>query len=366
LNAPRWLIDPNVVRPSGVADNAIVRVLRVPPEEAGVRLDVFLSGALRNTSRTRAKRIAEHSAFCPEGKRRKPSERLRAEDRIVLWRPPVDDADPEIELPVVYSDPQLLVLNKPPHVAVHPTARHHHATVTKMLQQRYPTERLRLVHRLDRETSGVLLIARGPEAERTFKMLFEGIAPAPSALPLLPGRRRARGGAGPVSSVRERLIEKEYLAICWGSPPDGLVELPLEPDPDNPLRVKMRIARAGAGLRAQTRLEAVERCNGYTLVRCFLLTGRQHQIRLHLAALGCPVVGDKLYGPDDRLLARAADGCLTAEDLQRLELPRHALHAARYRLEHPFSGEPLDLCAPLTPDLVDFWQLVSGSSPANA
>jgi 23S rRNA pseudouridine1911/1915/1917 synthase len=361
VNAPRWLIDPTVIRPNGVPDNAIVRVLRVPPEDAGIRLDVFLSGALRNTSRTRAKRIAENGAFCPEGKRRKPSERLQAEARVVLWRPPVDDADPEIELPVVYSDDHLLVLNKPPLVAVHPTARHHHATVTKMLQQRYPNEHLRLVHRLDRETSGVLLIARGPEAERTFKMLFEGIAP--SNVATQPGRRRGRGST---NRTRERLIEKEYVAICWGSPPDGLVDLPLEPDPDNPLRVKMRIAKPGQGLRAQTRLEALERCAGYTLVRCSLLTGRQHQIRLHLAALGCPVVGDKLYGPDDRLLARAADGCLTAQDLLRLELPRHALHAACYRLEHPFRPGALVLRAPLSPDLVDFWQLVAGSRPANA
>ena len=111
MNAPRWLIDPTVIRPNGVPDNAIVRVLRVPPEDAGIRLDVFLSGALRNTSRTRAKRIAENGAFCPEGKRRKPSERLQAEARVVLWRPPVDDADPEIELPVVYSDGSFTKLN---------------------------------------------------------------------------------------------------------------------------------------------------------------------------------------------------------------------------------------------------------------
>ena len=364
MNAPRWLLDPTVVRPSGVPDNAIVRVLRVPPEEAGVRLDVFLSGALRNTSRTRAKLIAEHSAYCPQGRHRKPSERLRAEDRIVLWRPPVDDADPELELPIVYSDEHLLVLNKPPGLAVHPTARHHHATVTKILQQRYPREHLRLVHRLDRETSGVLLVARGPAAERTFKMLFEGIVV--SDVHALPGRRRARGGTATRVAPGQRLVDKEYLAICWGSPPDGLVDLPLEPDPDNPLRVKMRIARAGEGLRAQTRVEAIARCSGYTLVRCTLLTGRQHQIRLHLSALGCPVVGDKLYGPDDRLLARGADGCLTEEDLRRLELPRHALHAECYRLQHPFTGEALVLRAPLSPDLVAFWEAVAGTTPGSA
>jgi 23S rRNA pseudouridine1911/1915/1917 synthase len=365
VNAPRWLPATDVVRPREVPEDSIVRVLRVPPEDAGIRLDVFLSGALRNTSRTRAKRIAEHSAFCPEGKRRKPSERLRAEDRIVLWRPPVDDADPEIELPVVYSDDHLLVLNKPPHVAVHPTARHHHATVTKMLQQRYPHEHLRLVHRLDRETSGVLLVARGPEAERTFKMLFEGIAPSASR-PLPEAGRGRRRGRGAIGTERQRLVQKEYVAICWGSPAEGLIDLPLEPDPDNPLRVKMRVARAGQGLRAQTELSVLARCPGYTLVRCSLLTGRQHQIRVHLAALGCPVVGDKLYGPDDRLLARAADGCLTEEDLRRLELPRHALHASCYRLEHPFTSGVLELRAPLSPDLEGFWQFVANSTPVNA
>jgi 23S rRNA pseudouridine1911/1915/1917 synthase len=363
LNAPRWLPAGDVVRPRGVPDDAIVRVLRVPPEEAGVRLDVFLSSALRNTSRTRAKLIAAHSAYCPEGRHRKPSERLHAEDRIVLWRRPVDDADPDIELPVLYDDAHLVVLNKPPHLAVHPTARHHHATVTKILQQRHPTEHLRLVHRLDRETSGVLLVARGPEAERAFKMLFEGIAPAP---PNGAASTARRATTAPASARRQRLVEKEYTAICWGSPPNGLVDAPLEPDPDNPLRVKMRLARGAGGLSAQTRLHTLEHANGYSLVRCELLTGRQHQIRIHLAHLGCPVVGDKLYGPDDRLLARAADGELTEADLQRLELPRHALHASRYRLAHPLSGAQLDLIAPLAPDLASFWRKVSGSEAAAA
>lgn len=348
-----------MVRPSGVPDDAIVRVLRVPPEEAGLRLDVFLSGALRNTSRTRAKLIAEHSAYCPEGRHRKPSERLHAEDRIVLWRRPVDDVDPEVELPVVYTDAHLLVLNKPSHLAVHPTARHHHATVTKILQQRHPTERLRLIHRLDRETSGVLLVARGLESERAFRMLFEGIAPvAPDAV-----ATRRRPARVPAPARRPRLVEKEYVAICWGTPADGLIDLPVEPDPNNPLRVKMRIARPGTGLAAQTRVEILARAAGYSLVRCELLTGRQHQIRIHLAHGGCAVVGDKLYGPDDRLLARAADGELTEADLAKLELPRHALHAACYRLGHPITGEPLELCAPLAADLVSFWQRVSGSDP---
>ncbi len=93
----------------------------------------------------------------------------------------------------------------------------------------------------------------------------------------------------------------------------------------------------------------------YSLVRCGLLTGRQHQIRLHLALLGAPVVGDKLYGPDDTMFARSADGKLTDEDRALLELPRHALHAAKLSLRHPISGEDLVLEAPLPTDMADFW-----------
>ena len=122
-------------------------------------------------------------------------------------------------------------------------------------------------------------------------------------------------------------VTKVYLAITWGVPNNGLVDRPLEPDTDNPLRVKMRIARPNCGQDARTTVTVLHRRSGYALVSCQLHTGRQHQIRAHLASLGCPVVGDKLYGPDDRLLARAADGHLTDKDWARLELPRHALHS---------------------------------------
>jgi 23S rRNA pseudouridine1911/1915/1917 synthase len=346
----RWRSDVEVVRPPGVAADAIVRVFRVPPEGAGIRLDVFLSSSLRSTSRTRAKLIAERCAYTPDGRQIKPSERLRAEDQVVLWRPPVDDIDPQLELPIIHSDPHLLALDKPPNLAVHPTARHYHATVTKMLAAAYPGVYLSLIHRIDRETSGVLLVARSIEAERCFKRMFEGLPPV--------SVRGARSVAEP-----RRQVEKEYVAICWGTPREGLIDLPLEADPDNPLRVKMRVAKPGEGLSAQTVLTHLDRCEGYTLLHCRLLTGRQHQIRLHVAAQGCPVVGDKLYGPDDRLLARGADGQLTEEDWARLELPRHALHAARYRMAHAVTGDPLDVQAPLAPDLVEFWRKVSGREP---
>ena len=95
-------------------------------------------------------------------------------------------------------------------------------------------------------------------------------------------------------------------------------------------------------------------------MRCDLLTGRQHQIRLHLASIGAPIVGDKLYGPDERLFARSADGEMTDADHVVLEHPRHALHAARLALTHPITGKPLVIEAPLPDDLVELWARISG------
>jgi 23S rRNA pseudouridine1911/1915/1917 synthase len=97
----------------------------------------------------------------------------------------------------------------------------------------------------------------------------------------------------------------------------------------------------------------------YARVRCELETGRQHQIRIHLASLGAPIVGDKLYGPDETCFARGADGELTEEDLVLLELPRHALHAARVSLVHPMTGQPLVIEAPFPADLAAFWETLS-------
>src|SRR5690606_18626437 len=118
--------EPNVARPPAVAEDAILRVLRVPPESAGMRLDTFLSTQLRATSRTRARAIVETSAFSADGRKLRPSERLRGEDRIALWRARLDEDPPPHDLCILYEDPHLLAVDKPPLMTVHPTARHHH------------------------------------------------------------------------------------------------------------------------------------------------------------------------------------------------------------------------------------------------
>jgi 23S rRNA pseudouridine1911/1915/1917 synthase len=327
-----------------------------------MRLDNFVKLQLRNTSRTRARAIIENSAFSPEGTHLKHNSRVKAEQHVILWRPPIEEDETTEPLAILYEDDWLLVVDKPPLVAVHPTARYYHSTLVKRLEVQRPGEFLSLIHRLDRETSGIVLVARSREADRAFKKLLEDRSVAemvrrPNAVfaALRPGEKLAFERRAELA-VR---VDKTYLAVTWGTPPEGLIELPLEPDVDNPLRVKMRIAEPGLGMQALTDVKVLESRGGYSLVQCELHTGRQHQIRIHLASVGTPVVGDKLYGPDERMLARAADNELTAADLAQLELSRHALHAHRYQLPHPFTGEPLDIVSPLARDLRQFFDDVA-------
>jgi 23S rRNA pseudouridine1911/1915/1917 synthase len=312
-----------------------MRVLRVPPEMAGMRLDRFVQSQLRATSRTRSQLIIDNCAFSDGGERLKKNHRLVADERVVLWRPPWDELAPDdVELEVVFEDDALLAVNKPPGIPVHPTARFHKSTVTAILAQDRPRDHLSLVHRLDRETSGVLLLARTRAADRAVKLQFE----------------------------QRRDVIKRYEALVWGAPPweRHTCTLPLEPDADSPYRVKMRVAVEGSGLPSATTFEVVDRRattdgRAYAHVRCTLHTGRQHQIRVHLASLGLAVVGDKLYGPDASLFARGADGELTDADREVLELDRHALHASSLEIDHPNSGERLRIEAPLYADIVRFW-----------
>jgi 23S rRNA pseudouridine1911/1915/1917 synthase len=246
-----------LVRPSSVPDGAILRVLRVPNESAGMRLDVFVMSQLRHTSRTRARAIVERSAYSAAGRRLVPSDRVRAGDFAALWREPFEDPSEQPPL---------------------------------RLEVERPGEFLALIHRIDRETSGLLMLARSAESERAFKAMLE---------------RRVLDESSKVGSAPDLEndedeeptggFEKEYLAIVRGRPAAGIVELPLELDPTNSLRVKMRVAAPGTGLPSRTGVTVLETRGEYGLIRCKLLTGRQHQIRIHLAEIGHPLVGDKLY-----------------------------------------------------------------------
>jgi 23S rRNA pseudouridine1911/1915/1917 synthase len=339
----RVKLPPNeLVRPSDVPEGAVVSVFRVPPEVAGQRLDVFLQSQLRRTSRTRAQLIVRASAFDRAGRRLRPNDRVQAEQHVFLWRAPWDEDPVPRDIPILHEDEHLLAVDKPANLPVHPTARYHHNTLIKILQRERPGQFLSLGHRIDRETSGVLLVSKTSECDRALKRMLE-----------------ERDDVG-----------KEYVAITWGVPDDGSgrrafrCEKSLELDPSSALRVKMRLGETPSALAATTDFvvdEVRSKRDGrrYARVRCVLHTGRQHQIRVHLASYGTPIVGDKLYGPDEGMFARHADGDLTDEDRARLELSRHALHAARLELPHPITGAPLAIEAPLADDLVAFWNALS-------
>lgn len=335
-------------RPADVVDKAVVSVFRVPPEVAGQRLDVFVHSQLHRTSRTRAQAIVRASAYDPTGRKLVPNDRVRAEQHILLWRAPWDETPTPGEITILYEDEHLLAVDKPALLPVHPTARYFRNTLIKKLQDARPDAAfLSLAHRLDRETSGVMIVTKSRECDRTIKRQLEH-----------------RDG-----------VEKVYAAVTWGVPDrgDGAREFRHEQrmvlDTKNELRVKMRAARPTEGLYASTLVRVQEtRRNAagrtYALVSLTLETGRQHQIRLHLSLLGTPVVGDKLYGPDEQAFARGADGTLTEDDLTMLELPRHALHAARLTLRHPMTGEELALEAPLPEDIAGFWRRLAKEDSA--
>jgi 23S rRNA pseudouridine1911/1915/1917 synthase len=336
--------DATSLRPADVDHDAVVSVFRVPPEVAGQRLDVFVQSQLHRTSRTRAQTIVRASAYDASGRRLKPNDRVRAEQHILLWRPAWDETPVPLDIPVLYEDEHLLAVAKPANLPVHPTARYHKNTLIKLLQAARPDcAFLSLGHRLDRETSGVILISKTRACDRALKKQL---------------------------ADRDD-IEKTYFALTWGVPDRGdgatsfRYERSLALDLQSPLRVKMGISDGPGALHAATHVHVEEVRHGpsgrtYARVRCGLETGRQHQIRVHLASLGAPVVGDKLYGPDDRAFARSADGELTALDALQLELPRHALHAARLALAHPITGRPLAVEAPPPADLEDFWNALRG------
>ncbi len=322
----------------------MLTVFRVPPEVAGMRVDVFLQSQLKRTSRSRTKVILRASAYGEDGRRLRPGSRVRAEQKILLWRAPWDENPVPTDVPIIYEDEHILAVNKPANLPVHPSARYHKNTLIKVLERDRPDAPfLSLGHRLDRETSGVLLVSKTPECDRALKRQLE-----------------ARDG-----------VHKTYLAFTDGIPNDGTARLDfrlersIEIDPVHSTRVKMRLSDLPSALYASTvfHVEATATSDTghvYARVRCDLETGRQHQIRIHLASVGAHVVGDKLYGKDETFFTRGADGELVDADFEVLELARHALHAYRISLPHPIIADTqLDVTAPLPQDMADFWSLLT-------
>jgi 23S rRNA pseudouridine1911/1915/1917 synthase len=296
---------------------------------AGHRLDHYLKRKIPRLSRTRLQEIIRTQLIGPDGRRLKASSSVHHGDELVIRRPARAEPSCPRDLPVIHRDEHLLVVDKPAGLPVHASAKFYFNTLTRVLAEKFPGEPLQIAHRLDRETSGVFVVARGREAASRLKTAF--------------ARKQAR---------------KTYLAVVRGVPAwrDGevheiAVPLGLTDDPDA-LDVRM-VARADAPP-ALTRVSIVERRRRHALVRCEPVTGRQHQIRAHLAEVGHPIAGDKIYGQDDALFREYCARGLTPELLARLELPRHALHAASIEIAHPATGELRRFESPLPADLVAF------------
>jgi len=315
---------------------AVVEVaFTVEPNYDGWRLDVYLREKIRRLSRTRVQRILRTAVVCDHPL--KPSTRVwpgltfRLRRRS-LAEPPTPDAVRE-----TYRDEALLVLDKPAGLPIHPTARYHHGTLVALLRRRHgPDFHAHPAHRLDRETSGLLVCGRTAEASRALMRAFQG------------GR-----------------VHKEYQAIVEGWPgEDGFtVDAPLA-EGTSEIRIAVRVDAAGRPARTRFRVERrfLREGERFALLRCFPETGRQHQIRAHLKLAGHPVVGDKMYGPDPGYFDRFSRRCLEPEAWARLRLRRHALHASHLALPHPLTGDRVAFTAPLAEDLAGFLPRVGGDA----
>lgn len=299
-------------------------LLQVDGGSGGQRLDVFLAQRIRRLSRSRAARLRVVDLDAPDRALKK-NDRVRGGQRLWVERP-LPDADAEVAKPVVlHADDDLLILAKPPDLAVHPTASRFVRTVTSWLAEVTPAGQPRPepAHRLDVETSGVLVCGRHTLALRTLQQLFSG-----------------------------HEVHKRYRAVVEGRPSWEVLRIdqPLGFAGDSAVNIKM-----GPGdLPACTQLRVLARGPRRSLVEAVPISGRQHQIRVHLALAGHPIVGDKLYGPDERLFLAHLDRPLTEEELARLGHPRQALHA--FEVELPWRGEVRRFTAPWPADLEALWQ----------
>jgi 23S rRNA pseudouridine1911/1915/1917 synthase len=282
--------------------------LRATPDDAGTRLDAFLAGPLG--SRARAQRLIEAGAVLVGGRPAPKRHLLSAGEVVTVDEPeeaPAADV-PDAAYAVPYADEHLLVVDKPAGVVVHPARGHRTGTLAQALAGiaagGEDAGRAGIVHRLDRDTSGLLVVARTEEAHRTLR-----------------------------AALQRREITREYLALVEGRPParTGTIDAPLGRD----RRVRTRMSTDTDVPRAAiTHFEIERALPRTTLLRVRLETGRTHQIRAHLRAIGHPVVGDPEYGTPGRL-----------------GLERQFLHAARLAFAHPVTGAPIDVSSPLPPDL---------------
>jgi 23S rRNA pseudouridine1911/1915/1917 synthase len=297
----------------------------------GLRLDHYLVEMFPDLSRSVLQRIIDAGGVLVNGNVAKASYKVRNDDRIQVWPPePTHDlpVPEDIPLDVLYEDEFLAVVNKPADMVVHPAKGHWSGTLVNALQFRFGQlsslngdYRPGIVHRLDRDTSGVILIAKEEGAHRNLSYQFE-----------------------------YRKVFKEYVAITAGvlDRDSDYIEGRIAKHPHE--RVKMTVTDDEEDSKeACSYYEVIERFRGFSFCRIQPRTGRTHQIRVHLASVGCPVLADKTYGGRDclRLSDLVPD---LAPEAEEVLMPRQALHAHRLRFHHPHSGRVIEAKAPLPPE----------------
>lgn len=291
-----------------------LETFRAGEEDGGQRLDVLLAGRIASLSRSYGQRLIREGMVTVNGRPAKASAQVRSGDLIQVCLPPPAPLElkPEpLPLPVVYEDPDLLVINKPQGLVVHPAPGHYSGTLVNALlyhcrdwQGIKGTLRPGIIHRLDKDTSGLMIVAKNSLAQEQL-----------------------------VAAMQRREIKRAYLALVYGtvSRDTGKIEAPIGRSPRD--RKKMAVVEGGRP--AVTFYSVCRRFTGYTLLEARLETGRTHQVRVHMAYLGHPVVADALYAPRRPTLG----------------LPGQALHACRLAFRHPRTGEYLEFSLPPPPAL---------------
>ena len=323
--------------------------MTIAAEQSGDRLDRVLAAAIEDLSRTRLKALILDGAVTIGGRTiLDPGHRVNAGDAISVTVPPAEEPEPQgeaIPLKVVYEDSELIVIDKPAGLVVHPAAGHASGTLVNALIAHCGdslsgiggVKRPGIVHRLDKDTSGLLVVAKNDRAHQALAAQFAD-----------------HGRSGP--------LQREYLAFAWGVPPrpKGTIEAPIDRHPH--AREKMAI-RPG-GREAVTHWQLLERYAGIdgkpvaSLLACRLETGRTHQIRVHLAHAGHPLLGDETYATGFKTKAAR----LSAPAREALAgLGRQALHAYLLGFKHPVSGEELQFRSELPAELARLRDSLTGA-----
>jgi len=304
------------------------RTVTLTADDSAVRLDSFISAALPELTRSAAQRLILKGLVTINGRPNKAAYRIRSGDVIVVRIPPPPPVEAQAEpipLDIIYEDADLLVINKPAGMVVHPAAGHDSGTLVNAVLGHCPElhcigDRLRpgIVHRLDKDTSGLIIVAKNEAARENLQRQFKSCS-----------------------------VSKVYVALVEGrlAPPQGLIDVPVGRD----RRQRKRMAAMADGRPARTAYKAIEFFDApgpYTLVEVQPQTGRTHQIRVHLAWLGFPVVGDRVYG--------------RRRVKHDLPLRRHFLHAWSLTFRLPSDGRQVTFTAPLPSDLVNVLKSLRG------